>query len=156
MDADPHELLPFQAVIDAWRASGGGTGAALDWTRRQVAACRALVRDEAGWNQLLHVFLQGRAHDAWLATDWPHGFDELLLCAPLCQHVRFECGRCHVGTRQGSVSCAHPASLFGRIAALLQSGDRDGLLRHLDDIDALLAPQSARTWDLEACRLTGA
>jgi hypothetical protein len=152
----PIDLLPFQPLVAAWQADGGTPEAALAWTRRQVEACRRLVRDDAGWNRLLQVFEPGRAHDAWLAADWPDGFDELLLCAPLCQLVRFECRRCHVGQRQNGSSCAHPASLFGRIAVLLHERDRAGLLRHLTDIEALLAPRTALRWDVDAARVAGA
>jgi hypothetical protein len=142
-------LLPFREVIEAWRRDGGGSEAALDWTRSQVRAFRGLLERDGGWQELLQIFHQGRGMDSWLASDWPHGFDELLLCAPLCQLVGFECARCSIGARQGSFSCAHPATVFGRVGQLLQQQDRAGLLQHLEQVEAMLEPGSRLQWDFE-------
>jgi len=56
----------------------------------------------------------------------------LLLCAPLCRLVEYECARCRVVQTQQGRSCAHPDSAFGRAGGLLDAGDREGLQRHLD------------------------
>ena len=148
----PAGLLAFQPVLEAWRRDGETPAAALAWTRHQVRAFQDLVNQDAGWRRLVEIFQLGRAVDPWLASDWPHGFDELLLCAPLCQMVRFECARCDLGARQRSMSCAHSATVFGRIGALLERGDREGLLLHLGHVEAMLQPGSRLEWDPESCR----
>jgi hypothetical protein len=125
-------------VLAGWRAAGATPEAALQATREQVHALRRLVLEEAGWRRLLRAHANGRAQDAWLATDWPTGFDELLVCAPLCALVRFECARCTIGARQENRSCAHPATVFGRIGAILEGGGREALVRHLDDVESML------------------
>jgi hypothetical protein len=151
-DADAGALLAFHPVLEAWLDEGGTAEAALARTRKQVRAFRALVKRDDAWANLLLVVQSGRAVDSWLATDWPRGFDELLLCAPLCQLVRFECARCTIGARQKDRSCAHPATVFGRVGELLQRQDRDELLQHLDHVDRMLEPGSNLAWDLDACR----
>jgi hypothetical protein len=147
------DILAFEPLIAAWRRDGAGPAAALQWTASQVAAFARLVADDAGWERLLAIFERGRAADSWLATDWPSGFDELLLCAPLCQLVQFECARCTIGERQGSLSCAHPGTVFGRIGELLRQRDRLLLLRHLESAAAMLDPSAALQWDPVAATL---
>lgn len=146
-------LLGFEPLIAAWQRDGASQAAALRWTASQVGAFAVLVADDAGWERLLEIFERGRAADSWLATDWPSGFDELLLCAPLCQLVQFECARCTIGSRQSSLSCAHPGSVFGRIGTLLSARDRLGLMRHLEAVAAMLDPSAARHWDPVAASL---
>ena len=143
-------LLPFEAILEGWRASGGTPEPAREWTRRQVRALVDIVADDGAWELLLGKVASGRGQDAWLALDWPLGFDELLLCAPLCQLVSFECARCTIGARQESYSCAHPSSVFGHVGELLQRADRDGLVRHLRHVMALLDEASTLEWDLAA------
>jgi len=150
-DAAP-TFLAHAEILAAWRAAGATPASALHWTREQVRALRGLVQDPAGWQHLLQVHASGRARDSWLATDWPTGFDELLVCAPLCALVRFECARCTIGTRQQAMTCAHPATVFGRIGAILEGGDREALLHHLDEVDAMLDSGAAKRWDLETGR----
>jgi hypothetical protein len=147
-EASSKQLLSFVQVVDAWRGDGADPAAARAWTRHQVAACRALLSSDVGWQRLQAAFQCGRGLDSWLATDWPSGFDELLLCAPLCQLVAFECARCTIGARQGSLSCAHPNTVFGRIGALLASGDRQGLINHLEQVEVMLDEEQDRIWDL--------
>jgi hypothetical protein len=142
-------LLPFEAILGSWRASGGTPEAAREWTRRQVRALADIVADDGAWEVLLERGAS-RAQDAWLALDWPLGFDELLLCAPLCRLVSYECARCTIGARQERHSCAHPSSVFGHVGELLQRGDRGGLLRHLRNVLALLDEGSTLEWDLAA------
>ena len=89
-------LLPFEAILEGWCTSGGTPEAAREWTRRQVLAFGGIVGDDAAWELLLGKVASGRGQDAWLALDWPLGFDELLLCAPLCRLVSFECARCTI------------------------------------------------------------
>lgn len=144
--------MAFEPLLAAWRADGGDAGAARARTQRQVEALLGLAGDDDGWRRLVEVFQRGRAFDSWLATDWPSGFDELLLCAPLCQLVQFECARCTVGARQESHSCAHPQTVFGRVGALLQAENREGLLAHLQEVLQILVPGSTATWDLIAGR----
>jgi len=144
-----HTLLAHGEILAAWRAAGATPAAALHWTHEQVRALRRLIQDPEGWRRLLQVHASGRAQDSWLATDWPTGFDELLVCAPLCTLVNFECARCTIGARQQAMTCAHPATVFGRIGAILERGDREALLRHLDEVEAMLDPTASRRWDLE-------
>jgi hypothetical protein len=139
-------------VLAAWRAEGGDARSALEWTRRQVEAFRDLVTSDAGWERVQRSWAAGRGVDSWLATDWPEGFDELLLCAPLCRLVDFECRRCTIGARQAGMSCAHPRTVFGRTAGHLAAGDRPGLLAHLDAVLRMLDPSQSCHWDLDrAC-----
>jgi len=149
----PDPLLAFEPLIAAWRQDGATPRAALRWTGSQVSAFATLVADDEDWERLLAIFERGRAADSWLATDWPSGFDELLLCAPLCQLVQFECARCTIGSRQAALSCAHPGTVFGRIGELLRQHDRLGLLRHLEAVAAMLDPSTDRQWDPVAAAL---
>jgi hypothetical protein len=146
-------LLAFEPLIAAWRQDGASQRAALRWTGSQVGAFAAMVADDDEWARLLSIFERGRAADSWLATDWPSGFDELLLCAPLCQLVQFECARCTIGSRQAALSCAHPGTVFGRIGELLRQHDRLGLLSHLEAVAAMLDPSADRQWDPVATTL---
>ena len=143
-----HQLLSFEPLMDGWIGDGGDAAAARRWTSRQVAAFAALVADDAGWRAVLEIFDRGRGVDSWLATDWPSGFDELLLCAPLCQLVEFDCARCTIGARQEANSCAHPASVFGSIGTYLQERDRERLQRHLEHVVTMLDPGESWRWDL--------
>ena len=95
----------------------------------------------------MSVFNNGRETDAWLALDWPDGFDELLLCVPLCSLVKFECSKCFVGKRQENNSCANDFSLFGYIAELLKTADRDGLMKHIASIKMILLSEEY-AWDI--------
>lgn len=149
--AEP-DLLSHDVVLAAWEADGADAAAALVWTRWQVETFRKLAATESGWEKITAAWAAGRGFDSWLATDWPSGFDELLLCAPLCRLVRFECARCTIGARQAGLSCAHPGTVFGRTAGYLAAGDRCGLLEHLDSVLRMLDPALACRWDLERAR----
>lgn len=135
---DSSGLLGFADIVLRWQKAGGTARQALELSRAQVAAVRGLVADEVGW-QRLEEAARLRAFDSWLVTDWPHSFDELIVCAPLCQRVNWECQRCPVGQRQGGVSCANPDSLFGRIGVLLREADRPGLAAYLETVERTLA-----------------
>ena len=129
-------LVPATELVARFRGAQGGRTFALALTGEQVAALRALVQDEHGWLRLRE--LVARAGDPWNADDWPDGFDPLVVCAALCDHVAFECARCPVGERQSGRSCAHPQTLFGSVLPMILRGDRTALLEHLQTIDAVL------------------
>jgi hypothetical protein len=136
-------LIPARELVARFRGEGGGAARASALTEAQVRAMLAQVLDEPGWARLGE--LVARAGDPWNADDWPDGFDPLMLCAPLCDHVAFECVRCAVGQRQGGMSCAHPRSLFGRLLPLVMHGDRSRVLEHLHTIAAVLRAEAR--WD---------
>lgn len=134
-------LRSAEEVLSAFRGDGGDAAAALRWSLRQIEGLRREVQDAARWQRLLA--LVAKTGDVWNAEDWPYGFDALVCCAPLCARVSFECERCPVGKRQGSISCAHPQSLFGRIGEHVRAGDRDALLAHLQDVEIVLREELA-------------
>lgn len=129
-------LLPHAQIIDRWRQSGSDLQTARAFTLAQVEAFAEIVADDEGWE----FIKEARHEDSWLNFDWPNGFDELLLCAPLCRLVDFECAQCPVGQRQNNYSCSHPDTLFGRVGLLLKAGDREGLRKQIEAIKSVLAP----------------
>ncbi|MEO8664744.1 MAG: hypothetical protein ABI462_04540 [Ignavibacteria bacterium] len=141
------ELLTYDGIIHKWAASNMTSKAAAELTLEQVAAFEKIVGDDEAWEVLLTAFNSGRDVDAWLASDWPVGFDELLLCVPLCKLVEFECHKCTVGSRQDNNSCAHDYSLFGYIAELLKIPDRKVLIGHIEDIKKILMSEEFK-WNV--------
>ncbi len=137
----------FNDIVNAWKNTGGTPEAAKKLTLEQVEAFESIVNDDDSWGKMLEVFRRGRAHDSWLASDWPAGFDELVLCAPLCKLVDWECAKCHVGERQNNFSCSNEDSLFGYIAALISLENRDLLKIHLQRIKLLLQNKNV-FWDI--------
>ena len=131
-------LLKYKAIINEWNDSNRNSETARILTLRQIQAFEKIVSDDESWKLLLSVFNKGREIDPWLAMDWPDGFDELILCVPLCKLVEFECNKCTVGSRQENNSCAHDHSLFGYIAELLKIPDRAGLIDHIQIIRKIL------------------
>ena len=131
-------LLSYNEVLNEWKKSDMNIDAAKLLTLRQVEQFEKIVSDDDGWIRLLEIFNNGRETDAWLALDWPDGFDELLLCVPLCKLVNYECSKCTIGKRQENNSCAHDFSLFGYTAELLKESDRAGLVNHIDSIKKIL------------------
>ncbi|MBK7253478.1 MAG: hypothetical protein IPI04_06075 [Ignavibacteria bacterium] len=127
-------LLPYNEILNKWNNSIQSETAARLLTLEQTEALESVIVDDEGWEYMLSVFNNGRETDAWLALDWPDGFDELLLCVPLCSLVKFECSRCFVGMRQDNNSCANDFSLFGYIAELIKAADREGLMNHIGSI----------------------
>jgi hypothetical protein len=127
-------------IVAQWRADGGDAGAAVRWTLRQVEGLRREVEDEVRWNRL--VLLVAKTGDVWNAEDWPYGFDPLVVCAPLCADVSFECERCPIGRQQAARSCAHPQTMFGRIGEQVRHGERELLLARLRAIEGVLARES--------------
>jgi len=147
------QLLPYSDILHEWKSSRMDIDAAKFLTLRQIEAFEGIVNDDEGWEYLLSVFNNGRDVDAWLALDWPDGFDELLLCVPLCKLVEFECHKCTIGRRQENNSCAHDFSLFGYIAELLKKSDKEALRVHIGDMKKILLDEKYG-WDLDNHCLT--
>ncbi len=142
-------LLSHNEITYEWEKSEMNSAAAKLLTIRQAEAFEKIIIEDESWKLLLSVFNNGRDIDAWLAMDWPDGFDELLLCVPLCKFVAFECSKCTVGSRQENNSCAHDFSLFGYIAELLKTSDREGLKKHLNYIIEMLTNEKLK-WDVNS------
>lgn len=141
-------LLSYSQINEEWINSNQSEDSAKFLTFKQVENFENIVKDDDGWKELIEIFNNGRDIDAWLAMDWPDGFDELLLCVPLCKFVNFECSKCTVGKRQDNNSCAHDNSLFGYVAELLKESDRRGLLDHLDSIKKIILIEDFK-WNIE-------
>src|SRR5688572_7236738 len=107
-----NRLLNYTQIYNLWLNKGGTQEAAVELTLQQVDVFEDIVNDDENWHKLLEISARGRNQDAWLAADWPSGFDELMLCVPLCKLVDWECARCTIGRRQENNSCAHDYSLF--------------------------------------------
>lgn len=132
------ELKSFTEISIEWEKSGMDLIAAKLLTLNQVEKFEEIIEDDECWEKLLEIFNSGRETDAWLAMDWPEGFDELIMCLPMCRLVDFECSKCTIGKRQGNSSCANDYSLFGYIAELLKAADRKGLSDHIGSIKKVL------------------
>ena len=143
-----NELLSYPDITNKWNKSNKNSDAAKFLTLNQVESFEKIVTDDDGWEYLLSVFNKGRDVDAWLALDWPDGFDELVLCIPLCKLVNFECNKCTIGKRQNNNSCANDFSLFGYISELIKDSDRVGLINHIDSIKKILLLDEFG-WDIE-------
>ncbi|MBK8553688.1 MAG: hypothetical protein IPL53_22605 [Ignavibacteria bacterium] len=141
------EFLSYNGINEEWKKSRMDSDAAKFLTLKQVEEFEKIVKDDEAWGNLLSVFNSGRQVDAWLALDWPDGFDELVLCVPLCKLVNFECSKCTVGKRQENNSCANDFSLFGYIAELLKIPDREGLINHTGSIKKILLLDDFR-WNI--------
>ena len=141
-------LLPYNEILSKWNNSIQSELSARLLTLEQTEALESVIADDEGWEYLLSVFNNGRETDAWLALDWPDGFDELLLCVPLCSLVKFECSRCFVGMRQDNNSCANDFSLFGYIAELIKAADRVGIMNHIASIKKILLSEEY-IWNIE-------
>ena len=141
-------LLPYNEILNKWNNGIQSELSARLMTLEQTEALESVIVDDEGWEYLLSVFNNGRETDAWLALDWPDGFDELLLCLPLCSLVKFECSRCFVGMRQDNNSCANDFSLFGYIAELIKAADRVGIMNHIASIKKILLSEEY-IWNIE-------
>ena len=141
-------LLPYNEILIKWNNGIQSELSARLLTLEQTEALESVIIDDEGWEYLLSVFNNGRETDAWLALDWPDGFDELLLCVPLCSLVKFECSRCFVGMRQDNNSCANDFSLFGYIAELIKAADRVGIMNHIASIKKILLSEEY-IWNIE-------
>lgn len=131
-------LLSYKQISDEWNKSRKDIDTAKFLTLKQVEMFETILIDDESWAKLMEIFNRGRDVDAWLALDWPDGFDELVLCVPLCKLVNFECNKCTVGMRQDNNSCANDFSVFGYIAELLKISDREGLIKHIESIKKIL------------------
>jgi hypothetical protein len=140
-------MKSFKEIEELIKRVGLSAGTARALTLDQVESFDAIVSDDNKRIELLEVFRNGRMHDSWLALDWPNGFDEMVICAPLCKLVNWECALCHVGRRQNDFSCADDNSIFGYIAVLLALENRDLLKAHLDKIKKLLVNDNVY-WDM--------
>ena len=147
-----NQLLPYKEILSEWKNSDLTSESARMLTLKQSEAFEKIVTNEDGWNYFVKVFNQGREVDAWLALDWPDGFDELLLCVPLCTLVKFECSECYVGKRQENNSCANDFSLFGYIAELIKKNDREGLILHIEDVKKILTDENCK-WDIKKLKI---
>lgn len=145
-------ILSHDRVYEKWLEMGGGLDNALNLTKLQLKGFEQLVSSDAGWKSLLEIASRGRTQDPWLAADWPSGFDELVLCVPLCKLVDWECSKCTVGLRQNNFSCANDNSLFGLIGVLVEKQDRQALLEHLKKIEIMLEDKDY-FWDINAVDL---
>ena len=141
-----NKLLNYTQIYNLWLNHGATEEAAKDLTIQQIDAFEEIVNNDEGWEKLLEISDRGRNHDAWLAADWPAGFDELLLCVPLCKLVDWECAKCTIGKRQGNNSCAYENSVFGYIGELVKSYSRKELLSHLNSVKKMLKDERY-VWD---------
>ena len=147
-----NKLLNYTQVYHLWLNSNASLEAAVDLTLQQVDALEEIVNNDLYWQILLGISARGRNYDAWLAADWPSGFDELILCVPLCKMVDWECAKCTVGRRQENNSCAHDYSLFGYIGELVKNSDRNGLKLHLSNIRKMLRDERFM-WNIHTCEM---
>ncbi|MDQ3022657.1 MAG: hypothetical protein M3R36_19145 [Bacteroidota bacterium] len=145
-------FLSYNEIGSKWKRSEMNSEAARILTLKQVEAFEKIINDDSSWELMLSVFKNGRNVDAWLALDWPYGFDELLLCVPLCRLVDFECSRCTIGSRQENNSCAHDFSLFGYVAELLKTADRESLKKHIISIKKMLTDENYK-WNMILLRI---
>lgn len=141
------KLLDYNSIYNEWKSQGKTVEAARLLSLEQIDAFEKIVNDDESWQKLLEIAAAGRREDAWLAADWPAGFDELLLCVPLCKLVDWECAKCIVGKKQNNMSCAHDDSLFGLVGELLIRGERDALKMHISVLKKILEKDSKYTWD---------
>ena len=144
------KLLNYNNVYQLWKNKGSTEEAAIELTIQQLDGLENITNDDESWYALLEISARGRNYDAWLATDWPDGFDELLLCVPLCKLVDWECGKCTVGSRQENNSCAHDYSLFGYIGELVKNGMREELLEHIKGTRKFLKNEGF-IWNIHKC-----
>lgn len=147
-----HKLLNYNNIYSLWVSKNSTKEAAIELTLRQLDALEEIVNDDESWEELLEISARGRNHDAWLALDWPDGFDELILCVPLCKLVSWECGKCTVGMRQENNSCAMDYSLFGFIGELVKNASRDELKQHIINTRKILKNESF-CWNVHKCEI---
>lgn len=146
MPAFQNDLLGFADIVARWKKAGADENSAIMLSIEQTKGLIKIVSDDQGWEGLQKIISAGRAKDAWLASDWPTGFDELVLCAPLCRLVEWECSMCTIGRRQQNISCANDNSLFGYAGVLAVSGEREKLLAHLEYVKDMLS-STVISWD---------
>jgi hypothetical protein len=143
------KLQNYNSIYSEWKSLGKTAEAARLLTMQQLTALELIVNDDESWHKLLEIAAAGRKEDAWLAADWPAGFDELVLCVPLCKLVDWECSKCIVGMKQNNISCAHDDSLFGRVGELVIGNEREELKKHIENIRKILEPESVYKWNMD-------
>lgn len=147
-------LKSFEEIVEEWNEGGASAELARLLTLRQVYVFEKIINDDESYTELLTRFNNGRLIDSWLATDWPKGFDELVLCGPLCKYVDWQCGECMVGKRQQNHSCEDENSVFGWTAELLKLNDREALQNHITNIKVILEDDN-KSWDLSKHSVIG-
>lgn len=147
-----NKLLNYTQIYNLWLNKGATEEAAIELTLQQLDALEEIVDDDESWFRLIEISENGRTHDAWLAADWPAGFDELLLCVPLCKLVDWECAKCTIGKRQENNSCAHDYSAFGYIGELVKNAERKGLKKHIYSVRKMLR-DNRLAWNIHNCEL---
>jgi hypothetical protein len=144
--------LNYNNIYQLWQNKGSTFDAAVELTLQQLDSLEAIASDDKSWDMLLEISARGRNTDAWLAADWPTGFDELLICVPLCKLVDWECAKCTIGSRQENYSCAMDYSVFGFIGELVKSGSRKELLDHINNVRKMLKNPGFE-WNIHTCSL---
>ena len=147
-----YKLLNYTQIYNLWLNKGSTAAAAVELTLQQADALEEIAGDDNSWQELLRISGQGRNEDTWLAADWPAGFDELLLCVPLCKLVNWECAKCTIGRRQENNSCANDYSVFGYVGELVTNADREGLKEHIRVIQKMLRDERF-VWNIHKCEL---
>lgn len=143
-----NSLKSFEEIVAEWKLNGASPELARLLTLRQVIAFENIVSDDVCRAFLLEKFNNGRATDSWLATDWQNGFDELILCVPLCKLVDWQCEECMIGKRQQNHSCEDENSVFGLTAELLKANDKEKLLIHTGWMKKMLEDSNTK-WNLK-------
>ncbi len=146
------KLLNYNNIYQQWINKGSTKEAAIELTIQQLDGLEEIALNDESWYELLEISARGRNYDAWLAMDWPEGFDELLLCVPLCKFVSWECSKCTVGKRQENNSCSMDYSLFGYIGELVKNGLRKELLDHINNSRKFLKNEGFN-WNVHKCEL---
>lgn len=146
------KILSYTNIYNQWLSKGRTESAAIELTLQQVDALEEMAENDDLWERLLEISAKGRNQDAWLAADWPAGFDELILCVPLCKLVDWQCANCTIGRRQENNSCANDYSLFGFVGELVRIGDREGLKEHISKIQKMLRDERY-IWNVHTCEL---
>lgn len=142
-------LLSFDKIYKKWIESGSTLESAKELTISQICALQKIINDDKYWIKLIKIFENGRKLDSWLAQDWPYGFDELVLCVPLCKFVDYDCNKCKVGKRQENNSCSNENTLFGWISVLINENKRSELYEHLEAIKELIRDDGDLVWNLK-------
>ncbi|MBZ0202561.1 MAG: hypothetical protein IT281_02040 [Ignavibacteria bacterium] len=147
-----NKLLNYTQIYNLWINKGSTKEAAVELTLQQMDALEMIIEDDVSWKRLLEITDRGRRNDAWLASDWPSGFDELVLCVPLCKLVDWNCAACTIGSRQENNSCSHDYSLFGYIGELAVAGRRAELIAQIENARKMLYNENY-SWNIHKCEL---
>ncbi len=146
------KLRNYTQIYNLWMNKGSTKETAIELTLQQLDALEEITGDDDSWERLLEIAGRGRRHDAWLASDWPSGFDELVLCVPLCKLVDWDCASCTIGSRQENNSCSHDYSVFGYIGELVIAGSRAELISQIENARKMLRDERF-VWNIHKCEL---